>query len=208
MQPEVACGTCYNCYMEVKTNGLLDPKICQLAQLAHSLNYDFTVNDESKLQCCVNVSRLSAKDEKEARKKKRFRRVVTPQTELNLHCRACYDAGWRPSFGRTFGNTVFYFSIEEKTNTTAFPAIINAIESETSYEMRFKAITYRPMCRICRTDCSLKTNFDEDTISHLVTTLVKRVIKFIALRENKLSKTQSTVDDDGDKSQDSLIITT
>ena len=112
--PIIACGTCYNCYMEVKTNGIVDPKVCQLAQLAYSLDNDHRERESAKLQNYVTVSRLSAKGEKEARKKKKFSRVVTPKTEINLHCKACYDAGWRPSFGRSWGTTVFYFSIEEK----------------------------------------------------------------------------------------------
>ena len=202
-RPNIACGSCYNCYIEIATNGILDPTSCQLTQLVHS-NADTTEtsNDES----LIHVFRMTQKSEREARTKHQLSRLVTTKSELTLRCEACYKAGWRPIHGRSYGQTVFFYSLDgfdasKKQNSES--------EFESHIELKFKAITFVPSCRICGKHDQIKTNFDELTKEKLINAFAKRLIKLIASRQSRPETTQSTIDEiDSDDSEDSQKVIT
>ena len=79
--------------------------------------------------------------------------------------------------GESYGSTVFYYNVEE---------IVDALsqrENEVSYELRFKAQTYSPVCRTCGKTDSLEVDFHARVIDQLVSAFVRRVLKVIKMRE-------------------------
>ena len=67
---------------------------------------------ESPRKVQITVSRLTLRTEREAQFDNRFGRAVF-SSELKLRCLGCYEVGWRPVSGESFGSTVFYYNVEE-----------------------------------------------------------------------------------------------
>ena len=123
----------------------------------------------------ISVSRLTLRTEREAQYDNRFGRAVF-SSELKLRCTACYAAGWRACSGESYGSTVFYYNVEEIRN-------FGSGSNEVHYELRFKAQTYSPGCRICGKKETIESSFHERVISQLVNSFVRRVLKVIRMRE-------------------------
>ena len=125
----------------------------------------------------ISVSRLTLRTEREAQFDNRFGRAVF-SSELKLRCTDCYanGTGWRPLSGESYGSTVFYYNVEEIESG-------NHDLNEVHYELRFKAQTYSPGCRICGKKATIESDFQERVISQLVNSFVRRVLKVIKMRE-------------------------
>ena len=123
----------------------------------------------------ISVSRLTLRTEREAQYDNRFGRAVF-SSELKLRCPPCYSAGWRACSGESYGSTVFYYNVEE---ISAFGSSAN----EVHYELRFKAQTYSPGCRICGKKETIESSFHDRVIAQLVNSFVRRVLKVVRMRE-------------------------
>ena len=144
---KVACGLCLPCYRQKKLKGEYNVDLCYLANLisppvSETTSTSDAVDFQGSLRkVLISVSRLTLRTEKEAQYDNRFGRAVF-SSELKLRCKSCYSSGWRPESGESYGSTVFYYNVEEIHNTAYNP-------NEVHYDLRFKAQTYSPGCRIC-----------------------------------------------------------
>ena len=80
--------------------------------------------------------------------------------------------------GESYGSTVFYYNVEE-----IGPAYSHKLTNEVHYELRFKAQTYSPGCRICGKKETIESAFHGRVVEQLVNSFVRRVLKVIKMRE-------------------------
>ena len=175
----MACGICSPCYRQLRLHGEYDPDQCYLANLISPPISESTSSSDYHepffRKVNIKVNRLSLKCEKEAQFDNRFGRAVF-SSELKIRCNDCYKTGWRPVSGESFGSTVFYYNVEE---TDSF----SQSASEVNYELRFKAQTYSPGCRICGKKEEIEADFHDRVTAQLVNSFVRRVLKVIKMRE-------------------------
>ena len=66
--------------------------------------------------------------------------------------------------------------------------------NEVHYELRFKAQTYSPGCRICRRKDTIESGFNDRVVDQLVNSFVRRVLKVIKMREGWIEDEDPVLD--------------